>query len=420
MYDDTSPPRGGLFDGETSTGQHAGHSTSIDDCLRNYTSNGYLFASPCTTLVADGDALTLEAHLTVESLPVLAHDLLVQAQNQGLNQPVLMGMVPFDARRPSRLVVPEHYLRSGPLRNEAPIARQGVRSHALTQVPVPAPQDYEQAVSKALQHLDDASFELDKVVLARTLEITLAEPLDRPGLLRSLLDKNRHGYTYAVKLDTPMDDCGNSDAFIGATPELLVRREGSRVTVNPLAGTAVRHADPVRDEEIGKALQLSAKDLFEHAVVIDDVVRILRPFCSSLEVPPGPELTRTDSLWHLSTTIHGELLDPDTSSLELALAMHPTPAVCGYPRTTAFDLIQQLEPFDRQYFAGMVGWCDAQGNGEWAVALRCALCSEKTLTLYAGAGIVPGSEPAKELAETGNKFRTMLSAIGLDSAISDQ
>lgn len=392
--------------------------TDIDSCLRAYAEGGYLFASPTVALMASGEAMTLDDHHDVGQLPARAQALLDSAGKNGVKQPILIGMVPFDARQPARLVVPETYLRGAPLQHVGASGLGEAGTHALTQRLVPAPSEFERAVDQALRHLDDADAGLDKVVLARTLEIELAQPLDRLALLRNLLANNRHGYTYAIKLASSGTNASRSsdgaEAFIGATPELLVRREGSRVIVNPLAGTAARHADPQHDAQIGQALLQSTKDLYEHAVVIDDVVRILRPFCASLDVPSGPALTRTDTLWHLSTTIHGELRDPATHSLELALAMHPTPAVCGQPRQAAFDLIKQLETFDRGYYAGMVGWCDAQGDGEWAVALRCARCSETSLTLYAGAGIVSGSEPAKELAETGNKFRTMLNAIGLD------
>ncbi len=123
-------------------------------------------------------------------------------------------------------------------------------------------------------------------------------------------------------------------------------------------------------------------------------------------------------MWHLSTTIEGELADPTTTSLDLAYALHPTPAVGGFPTALAKTAIAELETFDRGLFAGFVGWMDAAGDGEWAVSLRCALCEPHQATLYAGAGIVPGSVPAAETAETQTKFRTMLNALGLERALS--
>jgi isochorismate synthase len=123
-------------------------------------------------------------------------------------------------------------------------------------------------------------------------------------------------------------------------------------------------------------------------------------------------------MWHLSTEIHGELLNRDISSLEVAFALHPTPAICGTPVLTAREAIGSQEPFDRGLFTGMVGWCDSEGDGEWAVTIRCAEVEGNELRLFAGAGIVAGSTPEAELAETSAKFRTMLLAMGLDSTVS--
>lgn len=253
--------------------------------------------------------------------------------------------------------------------------------------------------------------ELSKVVLSRTLKLELDAALDLPALLARLAAKNGQGYTYAVPL------AGAEEVFLGATPELLVRRVGSRVVLNPLAGSAARSADREEDHNIGQALLRSTKDLQEHAIVIDEIAKVLRPLCRTLSLPDHPELLATDALWHLSTLIEGELLDPDMTSLDLAFALHPTPAVCGYPKQAAFDAIMDLEPFDRGFFAGFVGWMNASGDGEWAVSLRCAQCSPRHATLSAGAGIVPGSVPERETAETQTKFRTMLSALGLGHSI---
>ena len=136
------------------------------------------------------------------------------------------------------------------------------------------------------------------------------------------------------------------------------------------------------------------------------------PIAGHLNVPAEPSVIHTRTLWHLSTEVQGELIDPATSSLELATALHPTPAVCGYPNREARDLIAEIEPFDRGFFTGMVGWCDASGDGEWAVTIRCAEAEGGNLRLFAGAGIVMGSTPEQELAETATKFRTMLNAHG--------
>ncbi|SCE56003.1 isochorismate synthase [Streptomyces sp. Termitarium-T10T-6] len=131
-------------------------------------------------------------------------------------------------------------------------------------------------------------------------------------------------------------------------------------------------------------------------------------------MPARPTLIRTATMWHLSTTVTGTLRSPDASALELALALHPTPAVCGTPTQTAREVIAETEPFDRGFFTGVIGWGDAEGDGDWVVTIRCAEAEERMLRLYAGAGVVAASEPEAETAETAAKFRTFLSAVGAE------
>ncbi|MYX77385.1 chorismate-binding protein, partial [Streptomyces sp. SID3915] len=155
------------------------------------------------------------------------------------------------------------------------------------------------------------------------------------------------------------------------------------------------------------------KDLHEHAVVVDAVREALAPFCTRLEAPERPTLIRTATMWHLSTTLTGDLTDPAAASaLDLASALHPTPAVCGTPTEAARAVIAESEPFDRGAYTGMLGWQDAEGDGEWVVTIRCAEAEGTTLRLFAGAGVVAQSSPDAETAETGAKFRTFLNAVG--------
>ncbi|RZL65819.1 MAG: isochorismate synthase [Variovorax sp.] len=419
-------------DGDFSTD----HADTLDALLAAYQPGDSLFASPSGAWLGQGVACTLRAGdgtawpASVEGRAQAAADvgrraraLLAQAeQTPGLHDPIVMGVVPFDVRQPARLVVPRQVRRAvGGQRIEATAPGSAWAPVVLARPaqPAPEPAAYEAAVTNALARF--ARGDLDKVVLARTLRLTLQAAPDRAALLRRLVAGNTHGYTYAIALTdaagAAAEGLAEPAAFVGATPELLVRRTGRQVVVNPLAGSAARSADPVRDPQIGQALMQSPKDRHEHAVVIDSVARALRPLCRTLTVPEAPSLVATDALWHLSTTLTGELADPATSSLDLALALHPTPAVCGHPSAPAFDAIAALEPFERGFFAGFVGWCDARGDGEWAVALRCAELRDRELRLYAGAGIVAGSVPASESLETGTKFRTMLSALGLGSAL---
>jgi isochorismate synthase len=204
---------------------------------------------------------------------------------------------------------------------------------------------------------------------------------------------------------------GSTGTLVGASPELLVSRRGLVVSANPLAGSAPRSGDPDEDRANAQALGSSAKDRQEHAFVVEHVFRTLKPLCEELRHDPEPQLLATANVWHLSTRFSGRLKRPAPTALELAAALHPTPAVCGTPTATAATTIAELEPFERGCYAGPVGWVDADGDGEWALALRCAELVGDRATLYAGAGIVAESEPDRELDETERKFRAFLDSL---------
>jgi isochorismate synthase len=202
--------------------------------------------------------------------------------------------------------------------------------------------------------------------------------------------------------------------LLGASPELLVSRSKLHVVANPLAGSAPRSVEPVEDQYRGGALLASQKDQREHAFVVEAVVEALRPLCVDLRVPKEPSLLGTAKMWHLSTEIHGRLRDPETCSLRLATALHPTPAVCGTPREQAMGAIRELEGFNREFYAGFVGWSDATGDGEWVVTIRCGDVEDRRIRIFAGAGIVDASHPENELDETSAKLNTVLSALGIE------
>ncbi|HEY1178918.1 MAG TPA: isochorismate synthase, partial [Phytomonospora sp.] len=203
--------------------------------------------------------------------------------------------------------------------------------------------------------------------------------------------------------------------LVGASPELLVRRRGRVVTAHPLAGSRPRTGNPGRDAAATAELLACDKDRREHAFVVDAIAAALAPYCANVDAPATPGVTATGAMLHLGTLITGELRDEGVSALELACALHPTPAVCGTPTAHARELIGRVEGFERGFYAGMVGWTDRSGDGEWAVAIRCAEVDGDRLRLYAGAGIVPGSQPRAELAETRAKFRTLLGALGVET-----
>ncbi|MGF9699431.1 isochorismate synthase DhbC [Paenibacillus sp. MABNR03] len=356
-----------------------------------------------------------------------------EAQQSGVRKPIVVGAIPFDPNQSApELFIPETVQWADP---PSPAANGSYEKHpAATGCvidEVPAAEVYQRSVDHVLKQMEQG--ELDKVVLSRQLHVTSEHMVNTHQLLRNLFRDNAHGYTFAVPMSklTEMKSIittnkrdlievnkeGNR-TFIGASPELLVTRKGTMVKANPLAGSAARSDDPAEDRRRAEALLASPKDRYEHAVVIDAVAAAMRPLCKQLSVPAEPSLIQTSTMWHLSTEIHGELLDEGTSSLEVAFALHPTPAICGTPVQSAREAIGAQEPFDRELFTGMVGWCDCEGDGEWAVTIRCAEVDGNALKLFAGAGIVAGSTAEAELAETSAKFRTMLLAMGLESPVS--
>lgn len=379
--------------------------TQAESLLAGYGSkNPFFFATPEHTLLAQGRHATVPP---VKNLAVLSRVVEVElkkARNKGHPNPIAMGAIPFDAKQPACLCIPEHVLYAGPLSRRAEFVAPRAGSFTIT--PQPARQVYADGVAEAVGQIRQNM--LSKVVLARTLELTASGAIDVQYLLERLARRNTHGYSFAVDLAGV-----GQGTLVGASPELLLSRKGLQVRSNPLAGSAARAKDPVEDARRSQALLLSEKDLHEHRVVADAVARGLRPYCRNLDVPASPSLITTETMWHLSSDIRGELDDPEANSLLLASSLHPTPAVCGYPSEKAFELIGQIEPFDRGFYSGMVGWCDSEGNGEWVVTLRCATVNDRSMRLFAGAGVVAESQPESELAETAAKFRTMLNALGL-------
>jgi len=263
---------------------------------------------------------------------------------------------------------------------------------------LPAPQ-WEQAVAEAVTAIKAGA--LRKVVLAQDQFATATSPIDARVLLQRLAARYPECYTFAC------------DGMIGATPELLIRQAGRQVSALVLAGTAPRGGDPAEDDAIGAGLLASAKDTEEHAYAVASMRDALGPLCDALEVEARPALLKLPNLQHLGTWVRGTLAPSSAprSALGLAAAVHPTAAVCGTPTGAAFELIRELEHMDRERYAGPVGWVDAEGNGEWGIALRCAQLSGRTARLFAGCGIVAGSDPAAELAEAQVKFRPMRGAL---------
>ena len=277
-----------------------------------------------------------------------------------------------------------------PLIDPAPGGRTTVRSTR-------PPSHYEGAVAAAVSQISAGAFE--KTVLAREVVVEAPAAHDPAALYGALRELFPSCFCFCV--GTP------EAAFLGASPELLVRRRGAGVATVALAGSTRRSADPSVDDHLGEQLLRSDKDRSEHEVVVRRIARELRRRSVWVQAADEPELIKVANIQHLATPIHAQLTEP-RSAVELAGLLHPTPAVGGEPRAAALEAIAELEGLDRGWYAGPVGWMDAAEDGEFCVALRSALLRDRSAHLYAGAGIVGASDPAAELAETEVKLGATL------------
>jgi menaquinone-specific isochorismate synthase len=266
--------------------------------------------------------------------------------------------------------------------------------------PARPPAWWQDLVARCTAHLrSQPEGGLSKVVLAREVLVEQAAPFDRAAVLARLRDRYPACFLFLV------------DGFLGASPELLVRRDGDRVRAQPMAGTAPRGATPEEDAALAEGLRASATYRHEHQITIDMVYDTLLPWCSYLDYEPEPSIVAVANVQHLASYVEGLLSDPAPSILELVAALHPTPAVSGWPRDLATAWIDAHEEIERGRYAGAVGWVDASGNGVWAVAIRCAQVDGGRARVIAGNGIVADSDPPTELAETEAKLAAMLGAL---------
>lgn len=381
------------------------------DLLTAYLPGSFYYSSRRGTLLADGVHAVVPGE-SGESCAGAADRALAEARAAGMADPIVAGAIGFRPDDAASLVVPALVRRAAaPDETTAAAAASAPARVSRVVTPQPDPADYVDAVRKALLYVEAG--DIDKVVLARALDVTADAPVSVPPLLARLVHADPAAHAFAVDVTAPGDPAART--LFGASPELLISRSGRTVTVNPLAGSRPRSADDAENRARIGDLRTAAKDRAEHDLVVRQVVDVLRPFCFDLDVPE-PDIVGTPTMWHLSTSITGTLAepgDPASSSLALAEALHPTPAVCGVPTTTARDVIADLEPAGRGYYSGLVGWTDADGDGEWVVTIRCAEAAGRTVRVHAGAGIVAGSDPEAELAETRAKFRTLLGALGV-------
>ena len=406
--------------------------------------SGILLAASDRVLVGLGRSLTLDlprglandadVDAAMSRLSALPCDDVLGGSSAG-HAVLAFGALPFLRTSPASLVVPElTYCREGDGREwvtlvspdgtglpdpSDPAAGAALRTRilALTDQRVTAPPAVQRPVTEAKS--SDADFvqsvaaavdairrgALVKVVLARAVEVFLAQDIDVPDLIARWAELEPSCTIFALPTD--------AGRFVGASPELLVERSGAHVRSRPLAGTIGRIHDG--DGGLPSALLESAKDGEEHRLVVDAIRAELAPLCTELQVPERPELVHLHTITHLGTTIDGTLRsDSDgtaSTALHLVARLHPTPAVCGVPRLAATDLISRLEPEPRGAYAGPVGYVDASGDGRWMVGIRALTVTGRSATMTAGVGIVAESDPSTELSETSLKFRAVFEAL---------
>lgn len=367
--------------------------------------SGLVFGWPGGGLAGRGEALRLELSYSFDTMAEKLSEIttaLRSIERAPGAEPVAFVCVPFSPTRPILAVVPEITIRqtgeqstvttigdADPDIDVAPL-RRGDPPSRYTLTSSRPPKDWRRSVEEAVRRLLDR--ELDKVVLAREVVLEADVPFSQTDVLANLRRNYPNSYLFAI------------DGFMGASPELLIEREDRDVRARPLAGTLPRSAEP-------QALLHSPKDRAEHRFLSEMMRETLEPFCDELVVPASPEVITLTNVHHLATPVRGTLRSGDVSVLDLVAALHPTPAVGGRPTAKAVSLIDELEELDRGRYAGAVGWVDADGNGTFVVAIRCAQIEGRIARLYAGCGIVAASNPERELEETQWKLQAMLSAL---------
>lgn len=318
--------------------------------------------------------------------------------------PVAIGALPFDPAAPGSLVVPARvYGRFG---NQGWLTT--IEAGDDTEPSPGEPPDefkltssmphseWKGVVAAAVEMIERG--DLAKVVLARRIDIEA----NRPFVVPDVLERLRALYPSCMLFHV--------DGFLGASPELLIRRHSDRVESHPLAGTVARSGDTHGDEILVARLMGSVKTRHEHRLVVEAIAAALAPLCHSLDVPEIPSVLGLRNVSHLATHLTGRL-QGSPSALELVARIHPTPAVGGTPTDAAIHYLQKVEGFDRGRYTGPVGWMDSRGDGCFALGIRCAALDGTRASIYSGNGIVAGSDPADELAETQLKLQALLAAL---------
>jgi menaquinone-specific isochorismate synthase len=300
-----------------------------------------------------------------------------------------------DGRSWLTLVTPQGAVAVPRLRRRPTSAARPVDAHLCAQVP--AEDEWRDSVAIAVERL--RRDEIEKVVLARAVDVEAAQPVDPRVVAARLSERFPACFTYVV------------DGLVGASPELLVRRTGRQAESLVLAGSVRRGASAEEDAQLEAGLLASAKDGHEHRLAVDSVRDTLARVAVDVATDPAPQVVRLANISHLGTLVQAWLPQPPPSAIGLATTLHPTAAVGGVPSSDALTMIRELEAASRQRYAGPVGWVDANGDGEFAIALRCAQIDGRRARVWAGAGVVAESQPEAEVAETTVKLEAALGAL---------
>ena len=385
------------------------HFTDKQLDLNNFArGDGYLFVRDGVGVAGRGVAARIEPNRAIEFLQNIAHENLSGISNVG---PIAIGCIPFESSNPHEFVIPRAVFgKNANSEQWVTLIDDAVFdfSEPATQKTDPAKFSVRPGVS--IEHYLEAvrltrtavlNGEIAKAVIARDIFVETDSPFNVHAILLQLKSNFGSSYRYLI------------DGLIGASPELLIAVSGQDVRSHPLAGTVARTGDPETDHQLAIELIASTKNQLEHRIVIDMVHDTLLPWCSYLDWQPEPSIVEVANVQHLGTEISGRLSEPKVSVLELAYALSPTPALGGHPRKESLAQIKKVEGFERGRYGGAVGYVDADGDGIFAVTIRCAELNEDRTQarLFAGGGIVGDSDPDSELAETQAKFKAMLAAI---------
>jgi menaquinone-specific isochorismate synthase len=393
--------------------------TDPPDLLAVAGDSGLLFRTEEGGVAGSGEALRIELPNGLSDARSVASvaEILAAIPTDGAGPgPLAVGALPFDPLAAGHLVVPARtVVRRGrtawlttvgpagsvpaePIVTEEESGRGPQPPDEFRLIPTMTHAEWKDIIAAAVEALDRG--EMEKVVLARRIDIEANRPFVVSDVLERLSSLYPSCMLYSI------------EGFVGASPELLMSRTGDRIESHPLAGTVARSGDVHGDEVLVGRLMNSPKIRHEHRVVVDAIAAALEPVCSSIDIPKEPSVLGLRNVSHLATHITGRLAPgPARSALELAARIHPTPAVGGRPTTEAIEYMQKVEGFERGHYAGPVGWMDARGDGCFALGIRCAEVSGSTARLFAGNGIVSGSNPAEELAETQLKLQALLAAL---------